>query len=387
MKKILTAFFCLILIFSAFTLPAFAQSKDNVVLQKSEVINHDYFGGGERVEIAGTVNGDAYVGGGTVIVDGTINGDLLAGGGNITISGTINGDVRTAGGNIIFSQANISGNTTIGGGQITIDKSTVIHGSVVAGGGSIQIFAPIGRGATIGGGTVLIGNLINGDVLAGVGELTMSSDAKINGNLTYWSEDKAVISQGATISGTTKHEIPPKEDRKAYSVGKTAGAAALGILFILKLVDFTWLLVIGLALVLLVPNYMTRSSEYTRKNFGWALLIGLIAVIILPVIGLILFVTLVGIPAALILFFIFILTLWIARILAIFALGQFVMLKMGGSKSQGWIYIAGLAIYFVLSLIPVINFITDMIITLAGIGTLIAMKKEYYTELRKKKII
>lgn len=388
MKRVLFLLFALFSIALVVALPVLAQEKNrNVILPETETVNHDYFAGGNQVRISGTVNGDAYVGGGTVIVDGRINGDLLTGGGNVTISGNVQGDVRTGGGNVTISGANIGGNITVGGGNITIDKSTIIRGSIVAGGGNIQIFSPIGRGVTIGGGTVLIANSVGGDILAGVGELNLSPGANVAGDLTYWSENKANIADGATVSGIIKQEIPREDQKQAYDVGRKVGGVVTGFFLTLKIVDIIWLIIAGLALIFFFPNYTSRASDFVKTKFGRALLTGLIALIALPVIGIILLIILFGIPIAFILFFVFFLMLWIGRVFAIYALGRFATERAGNKNAKTLAYIVGVVIYLILTIIPIVNFITDILVVLSGTGSLLAMKREYYLDLRKKKLL
>jgi hypothetical protein len=386
MRKVLTLFLSLFVVLFLIAVPVFAQtSNKNVVLRSSETVDRDYFGGGETVTISGTVNGDAYVAGGTVLVDGTINGDLLAAGGTVTISGTVTGDIRIAGGNISLSGANIGGNVTAGGGQITVDSSTVIRGSIVAGGGNLQILAPIGRGATIGGGTVILGNTIGGDVIAGTGQLTLSNSAVIDGDLTYWSENKAAIADEATISGTVKQEMPPKRDGEEAAKG--AAAAFAGFALFLKFADFAATFLVGLVLILLFPYFMKRSSEALRNKLGIAFVVGLVAVMVMPVLGIILLITILGIPLALLVFAVFAIELWLAKIFAMYAIGDAV-LERTKTKTHGVLaLIIGLVIYEVLTLVPVLGWLLQTVAIVSGFGVLLIMKREYYTMLHSKKQI
>ncbi|OGH17283.1 MAG: hypothetical protein A3C30_01625 [Candidatus Levybacteria bacterium RIFCSPHIGHO2_02_FULL_40_18] len=388
MKRIISSILVLFVLTLIVAIPVFAVEKNkNVLLPATEMVDHDYFAAGDTVKILGTVNGDAYVAGGTIIVEGKINGDLLTGGGNVTVSGNIQGDIRAAGGNVILNGADIGGNVTVGGGNITIDRLTVIQGSLVAGGGSVQIFAPIGRGVTIGGGSVLIGNSVGGDILAGVGELSLSPEANVDGNLTYWSENEVNIQEGASVSGKIKHETPPRAATKGKDFDKGIATAIAGFALMVKLVDILWLIIVGLALMFFFPNYTTRASDYIRTKFGLALLIGFMALIVTPILGIILFITLFGIPAAITLFIVFLLMFWFGRIFAIYTLGRFVLAKAGNKNAKAWAYIVGIVVYLILTIIPIVNFITDILITLSGVGALLALKKIYYTELKQKKLI
>lgn len=391
MKKIIFLLFIFISLFFAFLSPAFAKEPQKIViLPKNEVVNHDYFGFGDRVEVNGTVNGDAYVAGGVVIVNGKINGDLLTAGGNVTVSGTVSGDLRAAGGNVTISGADIGGSVTLGSGNANIDSSTKIGKSIVAGGGNLQIFAPVARGATLGAGSILIANSIGSSVKAATRDLNLSSNAKIKGDLTYWSENDVNLSDGASVSGAITKELPKhrelnKNDRQ---FGKDLAAAAVGLFIAVKLLDLFWLTIFGVVLVLLFPNFSIRTADYATKKLGWALLFGFLALILLPVVGVILFLTVIGIPLALILFFIFIFIFWIGRVFAIYALGRAtlgILSDKNRSKAVG--YLLGMLIYLVLAFIPLVGPIMNLVVSLAGVGALLATKKEIYSSLRKDNIL
>jgi hypothetical protein len=386
MKRIYMAFLSLFIVLLLAAFPVFANESKNVVLPASETVDHDYFGAGENVTVSGVVNGDAYVAGGTVVIDGTINGDLLTAGGTVTIAGNIQGDVRTAGGNISVSGAEIGGNVTAGGGQITIDRSTVIQGSIVGGGGSMQIFAPIGRGATVGGGTVLLANKIGGDVTAGTGQLTLSSGAEISGNLTYWSENKASISEGATISGTIKQEIPPK-DKDGEAAAKGIVAAFVGLALFFKISEIAATVIIGVIVLLLFPVFVQKSSEVARGRFWTALLVGFFAVILIPTAGVILLITIFGIPLAILLFIFFVIELWVAKLFSMVAIGDAVLTRTKTKVHPVVAFVLGLIIFELLSLIPVIGWILQIAAVLTGFGSLLILKREYYLTLRSKKQI
>jgi hypothetical protein len=391
MKKFFASLFILFAFFFIFISPSFASEKTKIiVLPENQTVNSDYFAFAQRVELNGTVNGDAYVAGGIVIINGTVNGDLLTAGGMVTISGKINGDVRVAGGNIQLTGANITGNLTLGGGNAIIDKTTQIKGSIVAGSGNMQIFAPIGKGALLGGGSVLIANSIGGDTKIATEDLSLASDASLSGNLTYISGNELQMSDGASVSGQIVRQLPPDKsfDEKNNDFAKKATAAFTGILIAIKLIDLFWLTIFGLLIIIFFPNFTTKTADYINKKIGWALLIGLVALLLIPILGIILFITIVGIPIALVLMLLFVLIFWIGRIFAIFALGKFVIGKISTKNdSKPLAYLVGVLIYLLLSLIPIIGSLTTIIVSLSGVGAMLFTKKGIIDTLRAKNIV
>ncbi|HVZ12600.1 MAG TPA: hypothetical protein VG965_06245 [Patescibacteria group bacterium] len=388
MRKFFAIFIALFLLLSIFPVPTFAAEPQKiVVLARGKTVDSDYFGAGNEVRISGTVNGDAYVAGGTVVVDGTINGDLLVAGGNITVTGTVRNNIRSAGGNISISGATVGGNITALGGQINIDSANRLQGSIVAGGGNIQIFATVPRGVTLGGGNVVLGSVVGKDVFAGVGNLTITQNAQINGNLTYLSDQNANIAEGASISGHVKHEIPQRNQVRASQIGRTTAHAAAGFLGILKIFDLVIIIIWGLFFITFFPVYTTNVSNYIRTNFWTSLITGLAVLVLTPIIGILLFVSILGIPFALLLFVLYMILIWISKIFVINTFGQFILARTNNKTGAITTFIVGVVAYLILTLIPIISFLTHLIITLVGVGAVAAQKQKYYSDLRAKKLI
>lgn len=392
MRKVLLVLISLFIITPIFAFPAFAKtsySGKTTTLSANQTITGDYFSASDNVILSGIVEGDAYIAGGTLTVDGTVNNDLMAAGGNLLITGSVGHDVRIAGGNITFSGAEIGGNITVLGGQILIDSATVIGGSVVSAGGNIQILASVPSEINVAGGSVIIGNFVGGDTNAAAGELSLTNNAAINGDLTYWSENDANISESASVSGVVTRELPPNYDFDGKEIvdGKAIAKGLAGAFFLFKLIDTIMLLVVGLIFIALFPVYSDRIVKHIKTRFGMSLLLGLAAVILIPVLALILMVTFFGIPLGILLIVLYAAMLWFVRIFALLIIGRFILDKTNNKGGSYWALIIGVVIYFILGFLPIISFITDLLILLTGVGGLLAVKKQLYTELRNKKLI
>lgn len=378
--KLLFAIFSMLSLLLVFTSGVFAaniERSEVVTLPQNEVINEDYFATGEKVVLSGTVNGDAYLAGGNIIVDGNINGDLLAVGGTITILGKISEDVRTAGGQIIIS-GEIGKNLTTAGGSVEITSSAKINGSLVAGAGNVSIFAPLAKGATLGAGSVTLGNQVGGNVNAGVGQITLTQGARINGDLTYLSNQNAQIQRGAQVAGKTTHNFPPepKRDEPAKAIG--------GAILALKIISFLSALLVGFIILRLFPGLTKRTaSTVVTKPFS-SLGLGFITLIIIPIVCLILLVTLIGIPIAAILFFAFLVKIYIAKIFISVAIGQKV-LKATSQKPQDFLALfVGLVIYYLITLVPLVGWLIAFVAILIGLGAILTEEKFFYHQLKGK---
>lgn len=366
-----------------FAVPVFAkETGEHIVLDTNEVIDKDYFAAGEAVSILGTVNGDAYIAGGNITVDGTINGDLLVGGGNVTIRGTVANDIRAAGGQVSVL-GNVGGNVTIAGGTVMLAPTAQVEGSVVLAGGDISLGGPVGRGATLAGGQVTTSSSIGGDVWAGVGNLFVATGTNVSGNLHYISDTEATIATGAIIAGETMREIPP-----SYSEEKEdATKAFLGFAFWFKTMNLLSALLLGLLLLKFAPRFMKETSDTLGVNTWRALGVGLLTYVLLPFICVILLISVLGIPFALILLALVFILSYASKVVACLFIGQWILTKVHSKYGLGTALLIGFLVYFVLTLIPFINFLAWLFVLFAGTGALLLTKKKVYKELRSKNSI
>jgi hypothetical protein len=367
-KKYLLSFFLLfVLLF--LPLNVFADSpmfnaQNTVSLNKDQIINHDYFTAGKRVIINGTINGDAYIAGGQIDINGIITGDLLVAGGNIVIRGNVNQNIRGVGGNITI-EGRVVKNISLAGGNIMIDKSATIGGNVVLAGGNGQI----------------AGNIL-GDVTAGIGMLDLTPGTVIQGNLNYWSNSKATItSEVSVLKSTTFHQTnfrqPMIKERRIFSDAN----GFFGI------IGFVSSLIFGILLIWLFPIYSQKLADNVTNKFWLSLLIGFVTLIIVPITIVLLLITVIGIPFAILLAFAYGFILYLSKLFVALAIGQFINAKGKWNIHPIWTFVGGLVIYYLVGIIPVIGALMKVIVLFAGLGTIVMQKKYYFSMLRDKKIV
>ncbi|HLC87549.1 MAG TPA: hypothetical protein VJG66_00650 [Patescibacteria group bacterium] len=376
---ILAVFVCLFFLTDTANASGNLNTGGNIVLQKDEIINKDYFAGGETVTIAGTINGDAYIGAGKIIIDGTINGDLIAGGGEIIINGGVSDNIRVAGGNITVS-GKVGRNATVLGGNINFTNSAEITGSLVTGAGNLTVYSPVAKDLYLGAGDVTIGNKIGGDINAGVGNLTLTSSAAVAGNLNYLSEDQAQILPGASVSGQLIHKIPPKAEPEISK--KDAVLFLSGLAIFIKTISLISLAIIGLLIIRFFPKFSDETAKVIETNFWTNLVAGLLALLVVPVTFVLLLITIIGMPLAFLLLFAFGLATYVSKIFVSIWLGNFLAKKL----NQKWnLYVSaliGLISLTVLSLIPIVGVLVGMVVLFVGLGALLINKRTFYLKLK-----
>lgn len=353
------------------------------VLQKSEVVNENYFATGDNVQISGTINGDVYTAGGNVTVDGTVNGDLLVAGGAVNINGKVAGDIRGAGGQVNLS-GEVGKNVTLVGGQITINSEAKLPGSITVAGGTIDVKAPVAGSIEVAGGNLMVSNKVGENLNFAGGNLQIGPTANISGNVTYYSEQRALISESATITGETKQYMPAKEVKDFSSAGQNAGPVFFRMWMI---VSFFSALVVGLLIVRFLPVFTQKTVDSIKNKFLANLGSGFIFVVVVPIAVVVLFITLLGIPLGFILLTVYFLMLYFIKIFTAVFVGQFLTRRASSKKSLYLDVFVGLVIYYLLSLIPFIGWVVQAILVLSSVGALLNTKKELFASMGDKKLI
>lgn len=388
MKKIVFFLFTIFFSLITFATPVFAEETPrNIVVPANQIINSDYFAAGNSVTVMGTINGDAYVAGGNVTFDGIVNGDIIAAGGTITIRGAAQ-NVRVAGGNITIN-GTIEKNLTVFGGNVSLGDNARLMGSIVAGGGSVNLLSAVGRGATLAGGNVVISNLINGNVYAGTGQLTLQPQAIINGNLVYVSDQTAQVLPGAKVNGKLTHTLPKKQTTEPeVTAARTNALLGLGFAALtIKAITLLSLLIIGWILLALVPNYVKKVTDCIVDKTWMSLGTGFVAIILAPIVFIILLATVIGIPLALVFIALFCIMAFVSKLFVMLLLGEKIGKAINSKMPMSLALFIGAVVYGIIVIIPIFGWLFDCVAVLLGLGSLLIQKKQIYLSLHKDKIL
>lgn len=339
---------------------------DVVVVPAGRTIDRDYFAVAERIEIAGTINGDAHVLARHIVISGTINGDLLASGATVEVPGTVAHNAR-----ILAGRATIGGqigrNLTVTAATLIVSPQATISGAFVGGGSTVRIHAPIARNLTIAGRDVTLGGSVGGNVNAAVAQLTIDSTAHIAGPISYLGDTAPTIHPQAQVGGpvtprrfATLH-VPGTDD--VETIWPWIG---IGLLFISALST----LLAGLALLIIFPRAMDRSVSQLQERALGAGGLGLLLCLAAPFALVLLLLTLVGIPLAVVLGALFLVILYLGRIVAMTWVGRLLLAGRAQPVGARLAFLLGLVVYYGLRLIPIVGGFVGLAATCLGLGAI-----------------
>lgn len=346
LKKILTLALVFILAFLAAS-PAYAGGPSKLPLLI----------GAESANIADeNVDRDVFMAGGQVSSTSRIEGDLLTAGGQLEIAGEILEDLRVAGGDILIS-GNVGRDVTIAGGEVRILNSSTINGYVL-------IFA----------GQVSINGVINSPVQIYAGSVNIGPTAQIHNDVNITASEVS-ISDSALITGTRNVHIT--QSAQEEKVKKPTKSVFAGIYTGFKVVSFLGKLLVLLLLVRFlgkhIPTLIKPILTKPMATLGW----GLIKLIVAPFAILLLAITVIGIPLALISTVFYFLAIYLSSVITAMALGAWINHK-GWIKNKNPYLLStlGLVIVCIICMIPIIGLLAKLIILLLGLGALMqAVKK------------
>lgn len=379
MRRFISFLSIIILFAAAISVPVYAavRSDDRITVRAEEVIDDDFFAAGDEVIIEGTVNGDVYVGANRLSIRGTVNGDVLAGAQNIEVSGVIRDDLRVGGNNITLIGAEIGDSVSVGGNELSIDGDTTIGGGLLFGGRSLSLDGSVGRGIATGNETTRIDGSVGKSVRVAATDITIDQDAVIAGDLEYRSDNEPVID--GIVTGQVVRGDGGGLDFEAESVLRW---------FVLGFTLWAFLAaaIIGGVMMLLAPRVFNRASEKFRakpwQTVGW----GLLALLATIPAAILLFVSIVGIPMAIIVLVLWAMSIYFAKFFTAHLVGESLLsiLSRNSSKSTPRAYPAlllGLALYYLLRLLPGVGILVRFATVVVGLGLILSL----YTRPRPKK--
>jgi Polymer-forming cytoskeletal len=205
-------------------------------------------------------------------------------------------------------------------------------------------------------GDVVVRGSVQDDIHAFNGRVIADGGARIGGDVT--SREKARISPGATVDGDVKSVS------RRFSLGWAGAAAAL--LVWLAVVLST--LVLGVLLILIAPRAADAMADAGRTAVGASIGLGIAAAIGLPILGLILLASVIGLPlgAVLLLGLGFLFTL--AYVASAYFLGRLILRP---PRSRFRAYLVGWGILSVAGVVPILNVLVLIAATVYGLGMIV----------------
>jgi len=246
--------------------------------------------------------------------------------------------------------------------------------------GNVDLESMVGNNARVYASNLRLSDGIGGKLYAYVGSMRITSRAHVAGDVEYWSNKNALIDPHAKIGGELIHH-----PSFFYSIfhGKIFKSLKIGSKLAALIMNFFYTLVIGLIMMRYFPQRIEGAIDALNHKPLQALIAGVVIVVILPLLFLALLITIVGVPFALTLLAINVISFYTAKVLTIIWLAKHIFRRFDFTKHRRIYFAFGLIIYYIIALIPYLGTVVAIAALLLGLGGLILGKVD---RSEKKKI-
>ena len=335
-----------------------------------------YMAGGQ-VRTANAVEGDLFAAGGRVIVDQPVKGDAALAGGSVDVRAPVGEDLRVAAGSVSV-ESTVGGELFASAGSITLTSTARVGNAASLFAGSVTIDGKIDGPLKASAKKIVLNGEVTGDVHLAGEQIELGPTAKIGGALSYVSAAGLKQASGATIGGATT-----REERSADQDGHRRGdhgdddwhmqMQGTGPGWVGGVVGFLALLAFAALFVLVFPVFAARAPD-TLKNSPWlALALGFAALLAVPLLAVLLFITLLGIPLGMAVMALYPALLMTGFIVGVLFIARLVQTALGKgapdsfAKTIGYFALALLLVLLV-AMIPFIGALVSAVVMLLGLG-------------------
>ncbi len=143
----------------------------------------------------------------------------------------------------------------------------------------------------------------------------------------------------------------------------------------------------GLIFLKLFPNYSQKVVETLKKHPAKSGLFGFAALILTPFAVVVIAITIIGFPIAMILLTAYFVYLYLAKLFLVLWTGQYLLKRAGSKQSAYMTYFLGLIAFTVITLLPIVGGILKLSALLIGLGAMVTTCKANYLEAKSKKLV
>jgi len=389
---------------------------DVVVIEANEVIDDDLYVGAGEFTLDGTIKGDLVVVGGSIEINGTVEGDLIAAGQSVVVNGTVEDDARIAGYALIVG-GEVADDLIAAGFSLEHESGSSVGGDLLFVGYQALLAGDVAGNVDVAGGAVRFAGTVGGNVAVDVSGaepgapspaqfmfmpnmptvptvpagLTVDEGAHIAGDLQYTANVRANIPTGAVAGKTDFTQYIPEVAVEPEAVAPSPAVRA-GIWFVGQLRRLITLLLVGAAMMWLVPDWTRRIARLVQTrplpSLGWgvvsiaafvlAMLVLIIATVLLVIVfGAVTlgalagrFVVLGGIVMSTAAFGFSITWAYVTKIAISLLLGQLIfgLFKSPAAVHRWWPMLLGVLIFVIITAIPVLGWLATLATVLLGLG-------------------
>ncbi|MEO0617222.1 MAG: polymer-forming cytoskeletal protein [Pseudomonadota bacterium] len=330
------------------------EGADNPVI--ADPIAGDAYAAHSQVTLRASVDGDFVAAGRRVTIDSRVAGDVIAAAQDIEILTAVGDDLRLAGQHIRVA-APVAGHIVAAGQSVRITGD--VEDWAWLAGEQVDVLGRVGADLKIRATTVTIDGVVTGDVNVTGDTLVLGPNAQVGGNVTWRSQNAAVVSNTARIEGELIHTTEPAPIRAMRMIGgyqlPMNTIVAVAVLF------------------LLFTTPMRNSADRLARRPFVSLFLGVAVIVGTPALVFLLFSTGIASWLALAVLFSFLTVVLLGILTGLFAVSDIVLRKVRKHPPTWQALIAivlAVVLIQLLMKLPKIGIGFGVVVMLVGVGAL-----------------
>jgi cytoskeletal protein CcmA (bactofilin family) len=343
------------------SLPAFSlesRHSEIITVRADETMEDTLLATGNIVRVEGVVNGDLLAFGGTVEVRGTVKGDLVSFAKRTVVSGTVEGNIFNFS-NSLDLDGQLGHNLYGLLQSLRVNDRGRVGEGVLVGAGDASLEGEVIRSVTLYAGNADVSGSVGRELTMAGDKLTLTNTARIGGNLKARVRDvtNVHIADGATIAGSREILLRAKQNRFTRPR-----------FYFFQAVWLAATMLVGWFGLLLFPGFFQDSTHAVGE--GWRNLgIGIAVLAGVPVVIVLIAITLVGLPASIMLLMGYLAAIYLAKIWVGAFLGQ-ILLKPAAATKSDWLLglLVGLLVLTIVRLVPYLGGLVHFGVICLGLG-------------------
>lgn len=291
---------------------------------------------------------------GSIVVRGTVTGDVSGAAGNIHVaeSGTVEGSIEAAAGTLRID-GTVGDDVDVGGGHVEVSETGRIGGDLTAGAGFLRVNGAVG-----------------GDVRAGAETIVIGPNADVGGEFRYDAEnfdrdENATVAGGVVEDASLVGNVGPTGE--FFSVPPVL-VAVYGLLVNLLL---------GAVLLAAFPAFSSNVADSVAHDTVASGGVGLLTLIAVPIALVLVAITIIGIPLAVVGALVFALLLWIGAVYGQYGVGAWA-LGYADVDDRWLALVVGLVGFALLGAVPILGGLAELLALLVGLGALALGLRDWY---------
>ena len=314
----------------------------------------------KNVDIAGTITGDLFVIGDLITISGTVEGNVVAIGRRVEIAGTVGGTVVGAAQTVAVT-GRVGRNLLSAGGNVNLGKTGEVGSNAITLGSEVVVEGTTRKDLGFFGGVFDMRGNVGRNLYFRGGQASLSNSTHVGGNFDAYSQKEGSIqvAPGAVIEGAKNiRAVPRTPGRNRYATAS---------FYIWQIVRVVAAFIAGFLLFRLLPMLIPAGIT-SGKQWLVAGGLGFLFLVSVPIAAIIVGVTIIGLPIALISFALWIAGLYFSKIVVADFVGRSLMKERGAVS-----LLAGLFVVIVAVNLPWIGGLINFLLCLMGLGAIVML--------------